>query len=174
MTTLIYHKFFWVIRVCRFVEPWSRRRDRVFFFTHWETGEGISWTPSAYGSVCQGRLCFGDAHRILTLARPQQVVFPPLLFFSSFFSHSHIVSLYLFTCSSCRTFPVPSASATSFRFTFQSRQFTTTGTHWLTTFGKIGIGTFYLSYCAFNFHCFGAFPEPSFISSSRWEGSKNA
>ena len=52
------------------------------------------------------------------------------------FTHSHVVYLYHFTCCSCRTFPAPSATA-SFRFSFQSRQFTTTGTHGLPTFGQI-------------------------------------
>ena len=42
-----------------------------------------SWTPSAYGADCHGRLCLGDAHRILTLARPKLWFLPPLLFFSS-------------------------------------------------------------------------------------------
>ena len=87
-----------------------------------------------------------------------------LLFFSSLLSLSicfslpfHPLPLQRFSCT---------ISTTSFRFSFHSRLVTTNGTHWLTTFGQIGI-TFNLSCCAFNFHCFDAFPELSFISSSR-------
>jgi hypothetical protein len=96
--------------------------------------------------------CLGDAHRILTLAKPQLVVFSSSSFLP--ISHSHVGFLYHFTCCFCRTFPAPSAT-TSLRLSFQCRQFTTTGTHGLTTFGQIGI-TFYLSCCALNFHCFDA------------------
>jgi hypothetical protein len=52
----------------------------------------ISWTPSAYGADCHGRLCLGDAHRILTLARLQSCGFF-LLFFSSLQSLSRCFSL---------------------------------------------------------------------------------
>ena len=97
-----------------------------------------SWTLSAYGADCHGRLCFGDAHRILTLARPQHVVFflsmlSFHLFFSSLLSLSrcfslpfHLLLLQNFSCN---------IGTTSFRVSFQSRLVTTTGTHWLTTFG---------------------------------------
>ena len=72
-----------------------------------------SWTLSAYGADCHGRLCLRAAHHILTLTRPQLLV-------SLFCFPLLSVTLYLTFSASCLCDTLrataPSAVASSFYF----------------------------------------------------------